>query len=385
MKGGLPLAGWKGMDTARTRLWSKWLRERTQLSEPSVLCGEVSQILGMGGAGARIWLELRPGLRAASTEGPFPAIDASWDVMPWVPRRVQTPEGAVGWIPWRNASGTLGWIAARLDKNMGANKPGIHDEWELLPAALHLFHLSIEQEALDRLESRDRFLAIASHELKTPLTALYGLMQLQERMLRTKRLPVDPDELAREQERHLSFARTMLRQVEKLVELTDGLLDLSKIRAGRFGVEPIPLDAARAVRELHEGRLKILAEEAGVELRMELPERLATRLDPLRFDELITNLSMQAIRRSPEGGQVLLELVEEGKGLSLRVRDQGQRIAPEDAEKLFEPFEYSSAGGLGLGLYLSRQIARLQGGDVRFVEAGGGYGNTVEATFWKAG
>ena len=368
------------MDTSRARLWSKWLRERTRLSEPTVLCGEVSQILGLGAAGARVWLELRPGLRASNAEGAFPSIDASVDFMPWVPRRLQTPDGPVGWIPWRNGSGTLGWIAARLDKNLGLN-----DEWELLPAALHLFHLSLEQDAVDRLESRDRFLAIASHELKTPLTALYGLMQLQGRVLRTKRLPVDPDELAREQERHLSFARTMLRQVEKLVELTDGLLDLSKIRAGRFGVDPIPLDAARAVKELHEGRLKILADEAGVELRVELPERLATRLDPLRFDELITNLSMQAIRRSPEGGQVTLALKGDESGVSLKVLDQGQRVAAADAEKLFEPFEYSSAGGLGLGLYLSRQIARLQGGDVRFVAGGGGYGNTVEATFWKAG
>lgn len=243
-----------------------------------------------------------------------------------------------------------GWLAAGISA-------GNSDEWDLLPMALHLFHLLVEGDGAERLAGRDRFLAIASHELKTPLTALYGLMQLQERMLRGSRLPVDPDALAREQERHLSFARTMLRQIEKLVELTDGLIDLSKIRAGRFGVEPIPHDAARAVRELHEGRLKVLADEAGVELSVRIPERLATRLDPLSFDELVTNLSLQAIRRSPEGGQVLLSLEGTGEGTGPAVR---------------------------LSVRLS---VRLQGRDFRFIEneSGSGYGNQVEATFWKAG
>jgi signal transduction histidine kinase len=227
--------------------------------------------------------------------------------------------------------------------------------------------------------SRERFLAIASHELKTPLTAIYGLAQLQERMLRQAPLPTEPEALRTEQERQWSFSKRMVRQLERMTELIEGLLDLSRIRAGRFSVEPIPVDAARAVRELQDQRLSILANEAGVELLVELPERLPAKLDPLRFDEVVTNLVMQGIRRSPEGGLVRLELAPVNHTLRLRVSDQGVPIPRSEWDSSFEPF--MSREGLGLGLYVSRQIARLHQGEVRFLEPEGPRGNRLEATF----
>jgi signal transduction histidine kinase len=139
------------------------------------------------------------------------------------------------------------------------------------------------------------------------------------------------------------------------------------------------VDAARAVRELQEQRLSILANEAGVELVVEGPERLPAKLDPLRFDEVVTNLVMQGIRRSPEGGLVRLELASVNHTLKLRVSDQGVSIPRTEWESSFEPFV--SREGLGLGLYVSRQIARLHQGEVRFVETEGARGNRLEATF----
>jgi len=361
----------------------EWVVERAQLPLMVDVARELSDLLG----GAQAWVELLPEPRQG-----FPAERMPLHLEPpegtplWVTRRQQQDGRAVFWIPLGVAGVHRGFLAAGAPPEHWRTLGTQRVENTLLVAALHLSHLLAERELMQKVQGRDEFLAIASHELKTPLTAIYGLVQLQERLLRSRSWPVDPDELRAEQERYLGFARTLLRQMERLTDLTNMLLDLSRVQAGRFGVEAIPLDASRALRELVQGRLQILADEAGVQLDVAMPERLPSKLDPLRFDELVTNLVMQAIRASPEGAEVKVELGGRPGELFFRVTDQGATLGTADRQRVFEPYEAASAktGGLGLGLYLSRQIARLHGGEVRFLETQSHRGNLIEASFPQA-
>jgi signal transduction histidine kinase len=242
-----------------------------------------------------------------------------------------------------------------------------------------------ELVALTRLENaiqmRSQFFSIASHELKTPLTSIYGILQLQERMSRLKK----DESPAIQEERKESFLRIVIRQVERLNELIDGLLDVSRIQNNRFMVEPSDVDVAMILRETVNARLTLIAKEAGVTLKVDGPESLHAFVDPVRMEEVITNLVMNAIRFSPEGGVVWIKLRGEGGSFRLTVRDQGPSVPVEDRERIFQPFERaqrtSRLGGLGLGLYISRQIAQLHGGNVSLVESVPGKGNVFEAYF----
>ena len=272
-----------------------------------------------------------------------------------------------------------GWIIVASSKPLG-----IKEQVLLISIAQKLSELV----GINRLEAaiqlRNQFLSIASHELKTPLTSIYGILQLQERMARMKK----DDGLAgsaEDEERKRSFLKIMIRQVERLNELIDGLLDVSRIQNGRFMVEPTETDVAVVVRDAVNSRLTVIAHEATVTLHMEGPDSFLAVVDPVRLEEVVTNLVMNAIRFSPEGGVVWVKLKGEGGSFRLTIRDQGPSVPVEDRERIFQPFERaqrtSRLGGLGLGLFISRQIAQLHGGNVSLIESVPGKGNVFEAYF----
>jgi two-component system OmpR family sensor kinase len=256
-----------------------------------------------------------------------------------------------------------------------------HEAIAWVAVSRHFCDLLRISEMETAVQIRNQFLSIASHELKTPLTSIYGILQLQERMLRLKKNgPSFPD-----QERHHNFLKMVIRQVERLNELIDGLLDVSRIQNGRFMVEPSDTDVAILLRDMTQARLNMIAQEAGVKLTVDSLPRLIVRVDPVRMEEVISNLVMNAIRFSPEGGVIWIRLREEDGAFRLTVRDQGPSIPLEDRERIFQPFERaqrtSRMGGLGLGLFIARQIAQLHGGNVSLVESVPGKGNVFEAYF----
>ncbi len=265
---------------------------------------------------------------------------------------------------------------------VGSEKPLSHiAEVAFIALTQHLVHLARFSDMDIELQTRNQFLSIASHELKTPLTSIYGILQLQERMLRPKKDQVPFPE----QERQQNLLKMVIRQTERLNELIDGLLNVSRIQNGRFMVEPSETDVAKLLRECALSRLAVLAQEGGVKLHLDsLPELIAW-VDPVRLEEVATNLVTNAIRLSPEGGVVWIKLREEGDSFRLTVRDQGPSIPIEDRERIFQPFErlpkITRIGGLGLGLFISRQIAQLHGGNVSLIESVPGKGNVFEAYF----
>lgn len=274
------------------------------------------------------------------------------------------------------SSEELGWVMAVYHRGMLPE-----NELLLVAATQHLRSLQMISASDSALAQRDQFLSIASHELKTPLTSIYGLLQLQERMLR----PKPGQEMTPEREKQHTFFKMVIRQTERLNELIDGLLNVSRICNGRFVVDPSEADVANIARETVTARLNIIAQEAGVGLTLEAPEHLVAPVDPVRFEEVITNLGMNSIRFSPEGGMVWIRLKQDDDTLTVSFRDQGPNVPITDRERIFQPFERaqrtSRLGGLGLGLFISKQIAQLHGGDVTLSEAEAGKGNLFVARF----
>ena len=269
---------------------------------------------------------------------------------------------------------------------IGSYKPlNPKEEIILIAVAERLTEVAEIAEFEAAIQLRSQFLSIASHELKTPLTSIYGMLQLQERMFRLKK----DDPLVRDPEKQQAFLKRIIRQVERLNELINGLLDVSRIQNGRFMVEPSETDVAALLREMVTTRLDPISAEAGVKIYADAPEHLIAHVDPVRMEEVITNLVMNAIRFSPEGGVVWIKLREDSGAFRLTVRDQGPSVPIEDRERIFQPFERAPRtarlGGLGLGLFISRQIALLHGGNVTLVESVPGKGNVLEAHFPSRG
>jgi signal transduction histidine kinase len=272
--------------------------------------------------------------------------------------------------------GEHGWLIAALPKIFSER-----EEVSILLAAQHLVGLAEIHALESQIQLRGQFLSIASHELKTPLTSIYGMLQLQERMWRLKK----DDPSLRDPERQRDFLKRMIRQVERLNELIDGLLDISRIQNGRFMVEPTESNVVDILNETVSTRLENVAKEAGVKLHIDSPDALVAWIDPVRMEEVVTNLVMNAIRFSPEGGVVWIKLSTNHESFKLTIRDQGPTVPLEDRERIFQPFERAQRtarlGGLGLGLFISRQIAQLHGGNVNLIESIPGKGNVFEAHF----
>jgi signal transduction histidine kinase len=210
----------------------------------------------------------------------------------------------------------------------------------------------------EAVRARDTFLSIASHELKTPVTALQSQAQLVlRRFERTGQM--EPLRVAQ-------ALQSVSGQARKLTRLIAQLLDISRLEAGKFIIEPEPTDLAELVQQVV-ANLRSLGHERRI--RLQAPPRLAIEIDPLRLEQVLTNLLDNALKYSPEGGAVEVSLCGlDGGGAEVSVRDFGLGIPLEKRGHIFERF-YQAHGeghrsGLGLGLFISRQIVTLHGGEI---------------------
>jgi PAS domain S-box-containing protein len=221
------------------------------------------------------------------------------------------------------------------------------------------------------IAARDEFLAIASHELRTPLTTLDLALHSLRRAIENK--TSDTAAIGRKLD-------TASRQVQRLDKLINVLLDVTRIAGRRAMIEPVDCDLARVTREVVE-RLQSEAERAGCQLNFKAPEALQGRWDPLRLEQLVTNLVSNAIRHG--AGKPIDVTVDIANGaVRLVVADQGEGIRAEQLPLLFGRFQrlgnQPASGGLGLGLFISRHIAREHGGDITVAsEPGKGAAFTV--------
>jgi two-component system, chemotaxis family, CheB/CheR fusion protein len=237
--------------------------------------------------------------------------------------------------------------------------------------------LAESQHARDEAEqanrTKDAFLATLSHELRTPLATM--LMNAQ--LLRHADLPADKIQRASE-----AIERSAVAQ-SKLIE---DLLDVSRIVTGKLSLDLRRLRLAEVIRAAIEG-VALQAERKHVRIEVELDERTGdVSGDPLRLQQVVSNLLTNAIKFTPEHGGVKVILGTQGDDALLRVSDTGSGIEPDFLPFVFDRFtqqEDSSVrrfGGLGLGLSIVRHIVEMHGGKVRAESPGKGGGSTFSVT-----
>ncbi len=215
------------------------------------------------------------------------------------------------------------------------------------------------QRAEEAVQARDRFLDAAAHELKTPVTNLRGYAELTLRQLGRGQAP-EPQELTRR-------LGVIDREAARLARLVNQLLDVAALETGQVRLQREQVDAAALLRQA------VASAQAGTRrhtLALSAPAALPASVDPARFEQVVRGLLDNAIKFSPEGTSIEVELVASAPGLMcLAVRDHGPGIPPERRAQLFSRFYQAQTGrpfsGLGLGLYAARRLVELHGGEIR--------------------
>jgi signal transduction histidine kinase len=282
-------------------------------------------------------------------------------------------------VPFIIVSGTIG-----EDVAVDAMRAGAHDfmvkqrlarlgpaiDRELREAAIRRERLTerakaeAERERLivelkEAVQARDAFLAIASHELKTPLTSMLLQIQGLQRPQRREHLANMPIEKLE------AKIDAIGRQALRLGALTRNLLDVARITSGRMQLFREPVDLGAIVRDVVE-QTKDLTEQSRSMLKVVAPEVVGS-WDRMRLETVVANLLANAIKFG-EGHAIEVVVVGIGDTAEICVADRGIGISPEQQARIFEKFERAVPeqhyGGLGLGLWIARQIVEAHGGRI---------------------
>ena len=229
--------------------------------------------------------------------------------------------------------------------------------------------LVLEKRTLEKQDRlKDEFVSLLAHELRTPLTSVRSYVELL--------LNYDGDLADGERTEFLGICRSQVRRVSRLI---NELLDVSRLRSGKFELEarenPLSetvqdvVKSLQSLADLSEQTLQVRGSDAG----------LIAHCDHDRLVQILTNLVGNALKYSPRGSHVVISLATRARSLvEIRVSDNGPGIENNERELVFEPFYrtrsvgQSNVEGTGLGLYLSRQLARQMGGDLDVEESRAG-------------
>src|SRR5256885_360605 len=211
-----------------------------------------------------------------------------------------------------------------------------------------------------------RFTADASHELKTPLTVLRAGV---ERAITTPNMPQDT----------LAALEETLQEIKRMTELVDALLTLARADEGTAPLHRAPVDLRTIIEEARETG-ELLAEQAGVKMDVATPpDPVIVPVDASRIRQLILNLLTNAVKYTPAGGRVRMQLVHADGRVTLTVADTGIGIAPGDLPHIFDRFWRADSArtrtgersGAGLGLAICKWIAEAHGGQIEVVSRPG--------------
>lgn len=211
-------------------------------------------------------------------------------------------------------------------------------------------------------KAKTHFLANMSHEIRTPLGAMIGFTELL----------LDPQASDEDKASHISIVR---RNSQQLLKIIDEILDISKVEAGRLETERIETNLIALLKEIQD-LLSVSASEKGIQLSFVIRDKIPTIIwtDPTRLRQIVLNIVGNAIKFTKEGFVQIVcsyRTTDESKSyLQISVEDTGIGVDAELGERLFTPFLQADSsttrmfGGTGLGLALSRQLARALGGDL---------------------
>lgn len=220
-----------------------------------------------------------------------------------------------------------------------------------------------EARAKAETAARDAFLSVAAHELKTPITTTKAAVQLLQRSFRQRQEALDPA-----QTRSLAL---LDEQMEKLSLLVGRLLETVRIQSGRLTLEKESADLTVLVGSI----LDRMRHSAQQEIVLRAPPSLAADVDTLRFEQVVVNLVSNALKFGPPDQPVVVTLEHRAPLATLAVFDRGPGVPTSERHRLFERFFQAnpSRSGMGLGLFIAKEIVEAHGGtiSVDFPEGGG--------------
>ncbi len=228
-------------------------------------------------------------------------------------------------------------------------------------AALAIENVQLYAAAQQAIRLREQFISVASHELRTPLTPLKLQLQTLQRRLEQPNLGGDVKPLVEK-------FQLAIRQTDRLSKLVNDLLDVSRISVGKLHLEREETDLGEIASEVVE-RFREEASRAGCELTLERPASAPGQWDPGRIEQVVVNLLTNAIKYGAgKPIEVRVEPADATGEVTLTVRDHGIGIAPADRARIFERFERAVSerayGGLGLGLFIARELVAAHGGTI---------------------
>lgn len=266
---------------------------------------------------------------------------------------------------------SVSFSARRLQRELRESIEERNRQLELQVSARTAELEQMRHEAERANESKSRFLAMMSHELRTPLTAILGYAELLEHAGDAQRA---------------DYSRTISRHGEHLLAVINDILDLSKLEAGRMTVEHVPFSPVQTLEDVVAlFGARAMEKGIGLDLRIDGPMPESLLSDPTRLKQCVMNLVSNAIKFT-EAGRVTVRaswcpsaVATPGGALTIEVADTGIGLSSEALGRLFKPFSQADCsttrryGGTGMGLFITRRLATLLGGDVvgRSVEGEG--------------
>jgi signal transduction histidine kinase/ActR/RegA family two-component response regulator len=221
----------------------------------------------------------------------------------------------------------------------------------------------------EQVRQRDQFLALLGHELRNPLAAIRTAVEVLDN------IRSDDETIAVDQR------GVIVRQTGNLAHLVDDLLDVARITAGKITLSKQTVDAAELVRH-SVSSIRMATKPLRHKLELELSEQpIHIKVDPVRVEQVITNLVGNAIKYTPEDGSIVVRLERQDHQAVIEVRDDGIGIPAETLEHIFEPFyrvdseQARQRAGLGLGLAVVRGLVDLHGGSITAQSDGPGRGS----------
>jgi PAS domain S-box-containing protein len=261
----------------------------------------------------------------------------------------------------------------------GHSRPGVFTERAeriviglAAQAAIAIDNANLFQQLEEALRARDEFLSIAAHELRTPVAGVKGFSQLILRSL--DRGLIEPTRLR-------NSVEAIERSSSRLAALTNDLLDVSRIRLGQLPLRLQTIDVPTFIGELVE-RFRHQIDERHTLVLEPIEQLVPVSVDSDRLEQVVINLLDNAVKYAPKGGEIRIDLAADADGVRLRVHDPGIGLPHDEVETIFEPFgraanaAASDLPGLGLGLYISRNIIARHGGRIWAESPGEGLGST---------
>lgn len=278
------------------------------------------------------------------------------------------------YLPLVIGSEVLGAIVFSFKNQNGftdTEKEFIYALARLCGQALHRSQLY--EDAKKAIEARDEFLSIASHELRTPLTPLKLQIQGLERHAKRGTLKELPEDKVSK------IVQTSDKQINRLATLIDDLLDVSRITTGRLSLNREEFSLKEMIDEVLIQYAQQL-QNSKTSVDVEILGDMTGNWDKVRIEQVIINLLTNAAKYAPNR-PIHVTLNKKGDKAVIEVRDEGPGIALEDQDRIFKRFERvhskNNVGGLGLGLYISKQIVEAHKGKLT-VESDLGHGSTFK-------